>query len=112
MSMPWTLALSAVIGIWLMAAPGVFDVTGRSADIQHLGGALIVTTSVIAMGEPVRALRFLNVLLGLAVAIGPILFAASPGTGQSLVAGLVVVVLALPRGPQREHYGSWDRWIR
>jgi len=31
---------------------------------------------------------------------------------NSLPAGLVVAALALPRGPIREHFGSWDRLVR
>jgi hypothetical protein len=27
------------------------------------------------------------------------------------VAGLALIVLAVPRGPVRSHYGSWDRFV-
>jgi hypothetical protein len=71
MTAPWTLVVSAAVGVWLMAAPGTLGTEGMAAHILHLGGALVVTVSVIAMGEVVRTLRLLNMLLGLVVAIGP-----------------------------------------
>ena len=114
MSVPWTLALSAALGIWLMAAPGSLGDTGWSANIQTLGGALVVTVSVIAMGEPVRLLRWANLPLGLGVAAGPWLVGDAPGAARisALLCGLAVMLLAIPRGPKRESYGLWDRYVR
>ncbi len=63
-SWPWSLLAVAAVGLWLLAAPSVFASTGASADSDHLVGALIVTVALIALAEPVRALRYLNVGLG------------------------------------------------
>ena len=93
------------------------DIQSVAADIGHLGGALIVTVSVIAMGEVVRIGRYANVLLGLALAAGPWL--TGGGSEVSLgyaatctVIGLAVAALALPRSIKREQYGLWDRFVR
>jgi hypothetical protein len=56
-NVPWTLLISAVLGIWLMAAPAVLGVTGTAADSNHLAGALVVTWAVIAFGEVARPVR-------------------------------------------------------
>ena len=87
---------------------------GVIGTVYHLGGALIVVTSVICMGEVLRAGRYFNVLLGLVVAGVPWLLSGASTTALvvGLVAGLCVAALALPRGPIREQYGSWDRPIR
>jgi uncharacterized membrane protein len=113
MSFPWTLLVSTALGIWLMLAPGVFGMEDRASDTMHLAGALVVVVSVVAMGEPLRAGRFLNGLLGLAVAVLPWLVDGATTAGQvnGLVVGLLVVALSLPRGPKAESYGSWDRWV-
>ena len=81
--------------------------------VFHLGGSLIVVTSVITMGEVLRAGRYLNVLLGLAVAVLPWVLGGGALTGAliGLVAGLAVAGLALPRGPKRERYGLWDTYV-
>lgn len=116
MSVPWTLLLSAMAGVLLMAAPGIFDVPVKSsvADVTHLCGAIIVVFSVISMGEVVRSLRFLSVLAGLAVAVIP-WFTDNPNTGLNIlstVTGIVVVALSIPKGKITEKYGTWDNWIK
>ena len=116
MSIPWSLALSTVLGLCLIFAPTLFnlDIRTRAADVGHLGGALIVTVSVICMGEVLRAGRYLNILLGLLVATVPwFLSSATAGYAVSgTIAGLAVVVSSIPRGQKTEQYGLWDPYVR
>ncbi len=76
------------LGIWMMFVPTALGNEGVVADIDHLAGALVVTVSVIAMGEVVRAFRYLNIVLG-----------------------LLIAAISLPRGRKTETYGTWDRLI-
>jgi hypothetical protein len=112
MSAPWTLVIAAALGVVLMTLPGLFDVRGGAADLQHVGGALIVTMAVIAMGEVVRLGRYLLIPLGLLVAVGPWI-AGGPPTAlvAGSVAGISVCGLAMPRGTQTEDYGTWNRFV-
>ncbi|WPP51878.1 vitamin K epoxide reductase family protein [Catalinimonas niigatensis] len=116
MSFPWTLVVSTVLGIWLMCAPAVFGVgiEASAADVNHLGGSLIVVVSVICMGEVVRIGRYINVLLGLAVAVLPWLVQDSnlALNISGAVAGLAVAALSIPRGPVKESYGLWNKYVR
>lgn len=115
MSWPPALLLSTLLGVVLMFTPTLFGVPidARLADVDHLGGALIVTTSVVAMGEVVRVGRYLNVLLGAVVAAAPWLLGAALGYAiTSTVLGLLVIALAFPRGPKRETYGAWDAYVK
>lgn len=116
MSFPWTLVVSTVLGIWLMFAPATFGVgiEATAADINHLGGSLIVVVSVICMGEVVRRGRYLNILLGLAVAVVP-WFLQDSNLALNIsgaVTGLAVAALAIPRGPKKETYGLWDQYVK
>lgn len=113
MSFPWTLVVSAALGTWLMFSPWVFGLQGRAADLDHLAGSLVVVVAVVSMGEVLRAGRWLNVLLGLALAALPWVLegGTTAGAVNGLVAGALVAVLALPRGPKTERYGSWDRFV-
>jgi hypothetical protein len=115
MSAPWTLIISAVIGIALMALPDNSGVPIKDslANVNHLCGALIVVVAVICMGEVVRAGRYLNVLLGLAVAVLPWLLSDGYNTVKIIdtIAGTLVVVLAVPRGIKKEEYGLWDKHV-
>ena len=116
MSFPWTLVVSTVLGIWMMAAPEVMGIPikAAAADVNHLGGALIVVMAVISMGEVVRTGRYLNVLFGLAVAIWPWFLSDSnlALNISSAVSGLLVAGLSIPRGTVKESYGLWDKYVR
>ncbi len=114
MTVPWTLAVSALLGAGLMFAPAVFGDAGRAADVAHLGGAFVVTVSVVCMAEVLRAGRWLNILLGTGIALLPWLSdgATTAGAVTATVAGLTIAGLAIPRGPKRESYGLWDRYVR
>lgn len=110
---PAPLLVSAVLGVWLVFSPTVFDTGQPASVVAHLGGSLAVVVAIISCGEVVRAGRLLNIVLGLGIAIAP--WFLSGGTtlfrANALVIGLLLAVLALPRGPVRERYGSWDRFI-
>jgi hypothetical protein len=110
MSLPWTLGVAVVLGLWLMSSPDMLGQRGFRADALHLGGALVVVVAVVALAEPLRAVRFLNLPLGLAVAVLPWVLggAATADRVSALVGGLLVAALALPRGPVRERYGAWS----
>jgi hypothetical protein len=114
MTFPSALALSTSLGVWMMFSPAVFGTAKPASDLNHLIGALIVVVSVIAMGEPLRLGRYLNVLLGLGVAITVWFIGTAPLAFQvnSLIVGVVVALLGLPRGPIAERFGSWDKFVR
>jgi hypothetical protein len=115
MSAPWSLALSALIGIMLIVLPKLFQIPIQASlsDTNHLCGALVVVVAIISMGEVVRAGRYLNVLLGLAVAVLPWLLADGYTAFKIVdtVAGLAVAALAVPRGIKKEQYGLWDKYV-
>ncbi|MBI1355751.1 MAG: vitamin K epoxide reductase [Acidobacteria bacterium] len=114
MSFPWTLVVSALLGIGLMFVPAFLGGTGSVAEMNQVGGALILTMATLAMGEPMRLVRYLNVLLGLGVAAAPWLLGGAPAIAAftSALVGLAVAALALPRGEIRERYGLWQRFVR
>lgn len=113
-AMPWNLLLSVGLGVWLMLTPSVLGTSGPAAHSDHLAGALIVTTAVIALADVGRATRFLNILFGAWVIAAPwLLSGATPASrwSDAIVAALVIL-LSLPRGPVGERYGTWERFIR
>lgn len=109
--LPWTLAVSIAIGLWLMFTRITFGSEGAMANADHVIGALAVTFSVIALAELGRAVRFLNVPLGVALLVTPFVFGASmPATLGSVACGIALVVLAFPRGAVRHRWGE-SQWI-
>lgn len=112
-TVPWNLVLSVVLGVWLMAAPGLLNVQGALADSQHLVGALVVTVAMIAIGEAARPVRFINILFGAWISAAPwLLLDATRGTAWIDVAvGAALILLSLPRGRVEDRYGAWNRYV-
>ncbi len=115
MTFPWTLTISAILGLWLMISPTVFGVGIEApvADLNHLGGALVIVFAVVAMAEVLRSFRYFNVLLGLGLALMPwfiedvkLAFALS-----SSFTGLFVMALSFSKGKIWEKYGLWDKYV-
>ncbi|MEX0654012.1 MAG: vitamin K epoxide reductase family protein [Phycisphaeraceae bacterium] len=113
-SVPWTLAAATALGVWLMFGPAIFGSDGMPRHAQHVGGALMITVAVIAMGEPLRLSRYLNVLLALAVIVGVWGLAGATLAAQlnATATALLVAGLSLPRGRVNERFGGWDRFVR
>jgi hypothetical protein len=113
-TVPWTLAASAILGVSLMFSRLIFGTMPPMANSDHLVGALIFTAAVIAMDEAARALRFINVAFGLWLVAAPWFLsgATSVASWAGVVVGVAVILLSLPRGQRSdEHYGSWDKYI-
>ena len=113
-ALPWNLLLATALGVWLMFTPSTLGSTGTAAHVDHLVGALIVTISVIAFADVGRAARFINVLLAAAVIAAPWLLqgATTASKWSDLVAGGLVILVSLRRGPVGERYGSWQTYIK
>ena len=114
MSFPVTLTVSSAIGVWFMLTRLTFGNSGAMADSDHLVGSLVVVFSIMAFAEVARPVRFINVLFGVWLILAPWLL---EGAGSSLAAwngvigGLLLILLALPRGPIKDSYAGWDRYI-
>lgn len=113
-NVPWTLAASTAIGIILMCSRLLFGTSGDAADSDHIVGSLVVTFSIMAMGEVARPLRFINVGFGAWLIVVPWLADGYSGiaAAASVLFGLALIWLAMPLGPVKAHYGAWDRIMR
>jgi hypothetical protein len=113
-TMPLTLVASALLGFWLMAAPVPLGASGFAANSDFLVGPLIAVVAVCAMAEVIRALRYVNVALGLWLVVAPWVLdgATAASTANDLVIGLVLIALSIPRGPILQRYAGWQRYVR
>jgi len=108
----WNLALSAAIGLWLLFTRLTFGSEGWMANADHVIGSLVLTVVSLASAEVARPLRFLNVPLGTGLLATPFLFeSGTAATANSLICGVTLIALSFPRGPIRERYGSWNRFM-
>lgn len=113
-TLPWTLVASSALGIWLMFTRLAFGTEGTMANSDHLIGALVITISFIAMAEVGRPVRFINVLFGLWLIAAPWFLdgiQSDLAAWNSMITGLVITVLAIPKGTIKSTYAAWDRYI-
>jgi hypothetical protein len=111
---PWALALSTALGVWLMVAPAVLGTSGTFADSNHLVGALVIVVAVIAMAEVARPLRIVNAAFGAWLIAAPLLLngASAIARGNTAVIGALLILLSVPSGRFVEAYGSYDHAAR
>lgn len=109
----WTMWVSVAIGVALMLTRVIFDTEGTAADSDHVIGALVITFSIMAMGEVAQPLRFVNILFGAWLIAAPWLLTGYSGLAGAagVIAGVLLILLALPLGPIHSRYGVWDRWM-
>jgi len=116
MTAPWRLTVSAIIGLLLMLAPTVFKIgiETSSANLNHLGGALVIVFAVVAMAEVLRSFRYFNIILGLAIVAIPWLIEWSNITYTIITSllGLSIITLSTSKGKIKETYGLWDKYIK
>ena len=113
-TLPWTLAASVGIGVFLMLTRLTLGTEGAMANSDHLMGALTITVAVIATAEVARLLRFVNAAFGAWLVAAPFLLdgGSNLATAVSIALGLALIALSLPRGRRSdEHYAGWDRFV-
>ena len=111
---PWTLLVSIGLGVLLMFTRLLFDSSSAMANSDHLVGALVVTFTIMAAAEVGRAIRFINIPFGVWLIVAPWVLegVTTPIAAWSgVLIGVLLIVLAIPRGPIRNRYGTWDRFI-
>lgn len=112
-SVPWNLLLAVAVGLWLMLTRLTLGTDGAMAQWNHLLGALVVTTGVIATAEVARPVRWLLIPLALPLLVTPFVFAAGmPATVASIVCAVLLIAAAVRRGPISGRYGRWSRLLR
>jgi len=108
---PISLLATIAIGIWLTFTRLTFGSVGAMANSDHMIGLLVVTFSIIAFAEVARAIRFLNVPAGLWLIVAPWVLngsTSSLGSWSSVIVGLLILGLAIPRGSIKNSYGGWN----
>ena len=99
--------VNILLGIWLMAAPGVLGYGDPARTNDHIIGPLIVSFAMIATSEVTRPVRWINVVLGLWLVVAPLwLGYAGHVRLHSIAIGLFVAALSCMRGQLHERIGG------
>jgi hypothetical protein len=105
LTFPWNLSVSALLGIFLMAIPSIFHLTGILYQIDPILGAAIAVASVISFSECARKARRLNLLFAGALLIGT-WFAHTNITVLCIqtILGIIIGSLSFRKGLVRERF--------
>jgi Vitamin K epoxide reductase family len=111
-SLPWNLAVCALIGLSLLFTRLTLGTDGSLANAHHLIGSLVLTVVSVAAAEVARPVRYVNAVLGAALLVVPFVYESDfPGTIASVISGAALIALSFRRGPIRERYGNWSRLL-
>ncbi|HET7583863.1 MAG TPA: SPW repeat protein [Gemmatimonadaceae bacterium] len=104
----WARIVSAIVGVWLVASPGVLGYGGRAAVNDRIVGPVIAAIAIVAAAGVTRELRWAELPLGLWLLIAPwTLGYHNPVlAAQSMIAGFVLLALVPFRGRVRASYGG------
>ena len=103
----WAQVLTALLGIWLMAAPAVLQYGGLAAPLHRIVGPVTASFAIVAVSPHMRPLRWMSLLFGAILVVSPFLIGAgTPATVNSVVVGLAVAALAFVRGRVTESLGG------
>lgn len=111
-SIPWSLFICLLIGIWLMLARITLGTVGSLANVDHLIGSIVVTITITAFAEVMRPIRFLNLILAALLLIVTLVYEASMlDIVTNIILAMVLFIFSLPRGKIRDAYGVWNKFI-
>ena len=99
-----------VLGVWLMAAPAVLNYAGSPAsDLHRVAGPVIASLGLIAMWEATVGVRWPNALLGVGLALAPLLVAHVQAATVTGVSAGVLLASVTPIGGGTRHRigGGW-----
>lgn len=107
----WARLISAAIGAFFMASPGIFGYGGAAAINDHVVGPIIVASSLAAAWPAVRSLRRVELPTGVWMLVAPIFieYTVSGNDVPDVIhvfAGLALAILALLGGKTRESFGG------
>ena len=104
----WAHVLTTALGFWLMASPAVLGYAGAAATHHYLLGPMVATVAWVACSEATRELRRVNLLLGPALILAPLLISYDGAAAwvNGVATGTLVGLLAMVRGARRTRMGG------
>lgn len=103
----WAQALNALLGVWLMLAPSLLGYRDTfAAKLDWTVGPLVTAFAVVAMSGVLRAVRVVNLVLAMAVALAALEPVGRFATLAHVATAVLIAVFSLPRGRIRHSYGG------
>jgi hypothetical protein len=99
--------VTALLGIWMMAAPAVLGYGGPLATSDRIAGPLAASFAIVALWDVVRALRWVDAPIGIWMILAPLVLGfGGPAAVNGVVVGVIVATLSLVPGRTKEEFGG------
>lgn len=100
--------INALLGVFLMAAPGLLGLGPTASDNFQIFGPVITTFAVVSWWEATRTVRLWNVPIGAWLVISPIFLDYGRGSAVAvaIIVGAAVIGLAFVKGKVEKRYGG------
>lgn len=104
----WAQFINVLIGLWLMVAAEVLQLSNKAAINAYVIGPIIISMAVIALWESMRSVRYLNILCGAWLLIAPWLLSYNLTRDyvNDIVAGSAIIMLSLVKGNITHKFGG------
>jgi hypothetical protein len=100
--------LNTILGIWLMAAPGILNYNGKAADNDHIIGPVIASFAMIALSGCTRAVGKYNIVPGVWLLLAPwvLNYEQEVAIYNDTCTGLLTIVFSFVKGRIPHQYGG------
>lgn len=113
--MMWAQIINALLGVWLMASPAMFDYHGNGRTNDVIVGPIAVTLAIIAIWEVTRVVGRINVVIGiwLVIASWVLDYESVTATINVFIVGVMMTALAMTRAQARGDFaGGWRGLVK
>jgi hypothetical protein len=103
----WARIVTALLGIWMMAAPAALGYGDPAATSDRIAGPLAASFAFVALWDVVRSLRWVVVPIGLWMILAPLILGyGGPAAVNGAAVGVIVTTLSLVPGKVKEQFGG------
>ncbi len=104
----WAQVINILLGLWLMAAPGVFSFSKITANNDHILGPVMATFAITALWECTHSMRKWNIPLGAWLLVAPWILGYENNIAiiNDMAVGLLVIGFSLVKGKTEHQFGG------
>jgi hypothetical protein len=103
----WAQVVSALLGVWLMAAPAALGYGDPARTNDRIVGPIVASLAVVAIWEVTRGLRWVNVVCAAWLLVAPwVLGEGTTAAVNSVAVGSLLLALAFVGGSRRQRFGG------
>ncbi|HEX6333784.1 MAG TPA: hypothetical protein VFZ78_06130 [Flavisolibacter sp.] len=107
----WKPVATAILGLWLIISPSVFDMQQQSANNNYITGPLVLTFSVISLWEINKEVIRANIVIGIWLLITLFVLSFSNNLAyfsNGTCAVFIILLSSIKRKSKQKFGGGWQ----